>query len=83
MAGQKRLELHCLGQIVFISKEERVEQNGVPGMGNSIQASHIKMLDQEVDSGWAECCRSRKFKVPAVFCRYISATNSGRDPASV
>lgn len=34
-----------------------------------MQASHRKILDQEVDSGWAQCCSSRKFKDPVVFCR--------------
>ncbi len=43
----------------------------------------MKMLDQEGDSGSAQCCRSRKFKDPVVFCRYTRATNSGRDPISV
>lgn len=43
----------------------------------------MRVLDQEIGSGWAQYCSSRKFREPSVFCRYVSATSSGRDPISV
>lgn len=48
-----------------------------------MQASHMRVLDQEAGKGSAQYCNRRKFRVPVVFCRYVSATSSGRDPTSV
>lgn len=48
-----------------------------------MQASHIRVLDQDGDNGWIQCCSKRKFKVPIVFCKYVNATSNGRDPINV
>lgn len=48
-----------------------------------MQASHMKVLDHEVDNGWAQYCSNRKFREPTVFCKYVNATSKGRDPMSV
>lgn len=48
-----------------------------------MQASHIRVLDQDEVNGWVQYCNKRKFRVPIVFCRYVSATSSGRDPINV
>lgn len=36
-----------------------------------MRATHMRMLDQDVDSGWAQCCNNRIFRDPDVFCMLV------------
>lgn len=48
-----------------------------------IHASHRRFVFHEVCRGAAQCCISKRFRVPIELWMEVSATSSGREPASV
>lgn len=48
-----------------------------------IHASHRRFVFHEVCRGVVQCCISKRFRVPIELWMEVSATSSGREPASV